>query len=283
MRTALGISAAVLLVAAIAAAISSWKEERVIRQLTARMAAVQGPTRQPVEPCLQTLSPRPLVLLILGQSNAGNHGAGDEPQDAGHAENKVRVFVGNGCQVAADPLPGGTGHAGSIWSRLPAQLQRLGERRPVVIALLAVDASSIREWTDVSSPLVARLGGVLGELRTAELRPDFVLWQHGEADALAGTTEAVYGQGLERLRALIRAGGVSAPILVARSTLCRTSNGSAVGAALVQVTARYPDFRLGPNTDALTGDYRSDGCHFSSRGLDAAAVLWVAAILRQQG
>lgn len=283
MRTAFGIPAAVLFVAAVAAAISSWKEERAIRQLTARLAAVQGPTRQPVEPCLQTLSPRPLVLLILGQSNAGNHGAGDESQDAGHAGNRVRVFVGSGCQVVADPLPGGTGHQGSIWSRLPAQLQRLGERRPVVIALLAVDASSIREWTDRSSPLAARLGGVLGEMRAAELRPDFVLWQQGEADALSGTTEVEYRQGLERVRALVRVGGVSAPILAARSTLCRTSNGAAVGAALVQMTARHPDFRLGPNTDALTDDHRSDGCHFSRRGLDAAAALWAAAILRQQG
>lgn len=258
-----------------------WSELRAGQQLAARVASVQGPAPAPVQPCTEgQASPAPLVLLVLGQSNAGNHGV-NNPAEAGPGAPKARVFVGSGCQLTADPLPGGTGGHGSIWSRLPSHLHSLGLDRPVVVALLAVDATRIKEWSATSGPLVARLDALLGQLKLAQLQPDLVLWQQGEADALAGTPEAAYAEGLERLRAHLRAAGLSAPVLAARSTMCQGGNGAAVRSAISQVVARHADMRLGPDTDALQGPHRHRDCHFSSLGLDAAARMWALAIDQQ--
>jgi len=276
-----------LVVAAAAAGVTAvagapmWSELRAEQQLAARVASVQGPAPVPVQPCIDGhAKPAPLVLLVLGQSNAGNHGL-DNPAEARLGAPKAKVFVGDGCQVTADPLPGGTGGHGSIWSRLPSYLQRLGLDRPVVVALLAVDATSIKDWSGASGPLVARMDNLIGQLKLAQLHPDLVLWQQGEADALAGTPEAAYAEGLDRLRAHLRAAGVLAPILAARSTMCQGSKGAAVRSAISQVVALHADVRLGPDTDTLQGLHRHRDCHFSSLGLDAAARMWAQAIGQQ--
>ena len=274
------VAAAAVGVTAVAGA-PSWGELRAERQLAARVVAVQGPAPVPVEPCNAVHSkPAPLVLLVLGQSNAGNHGL-DNPAKTGLGAPKAKVFVGAGCQVTADPLPGGTGGHGSIWSRPPLHLQSLGLDRPVVVALLAVDATRIKEWSRASGPLVARLDSLIEQLKLAQLQPDLVLWQQGEADALAGTPEAAYADGLDQLRAHLRAGGVLAPILAARSTICQGSEGAAVRSAIGQVVARHADMCLGPDTDTLQGPHRNRDCHFSSLGLDAAARMWAQAIVQQ--
>lgn len=256
---------------------------RAEQQLATRVASAQGPGPVPVRPCAEdhaTPAAAPLVLLVLGQSNAGNHGA-NKPAEVALGSPKANVFVGSGCQFTADPLPGGTGEHGSIWSRLPSHLHSLGLARPVVVALLAVDATSMKEWSSTSGPLAARLDALLAQLKLAQLQPELVLWQQGEADALAGTAQADYAHGLERLRAHLRTAGVAAPILAARSTLCQGSDGTAVRAAISQVVARHPDMRLGPDTDALQGPYRHRECHFSTLGLDAAARMWAQAIGQQ--
>ena len=257
------------------AAPAVWKSLRAETDLAARVAAIQAPAAVPVVPCWREGDQAPLVLLVLGQSNAGNHGA--VPTGSGQL---AQVFVGSGCQMIGAPLPGGTGRRGSIWSGLPAQLRRLGLERPVVIALLAVDATSMEEWAAGSGPLAARLDQTVKRLHAARLRPDWVLWQQGEADARAGTTDVAYAKGLRQLRSRLRAAGVTAPLLAARSTHCRGADGTGVRAAIGHVAAADGDVLLGPDTDSLTGPYRHGDCHFSQLGLEAAAAMWAQAIAR---
>lgn len=253
------------------------KAYRADQALAQRLAAVQPARSKPAGPCVVDTGAKPLVLLVLGQSNAGNHG-----QDAGspvHRQaHEVRVFVGDGCQSVTDPLPGATGHGASIWSRLPAQLQGLGVQRPVVLAILAVDASSMAEWTDSHSALKLRLDKLLDQLRQAQLLPDFVLWQQGEADARLGTSAAAYAEAFGHLRQRLRAAGVTGPLLLARSTVCHGADGRLVRAAVDQLAAQHQDVRLGPDTDWLVGSHRQAGCHFSVSGLHAAALMWAQAI-----
>jgi hypothetical protein len=253
------------------------KAYRADQALAQRLAAVQPAQPKPVGPCTVDSIAKPLVLLVLGQSNAGNHGQDAEPPVHRQAQ-KAHVFVGEGCQSATDPLPGATGNGASIWSRLPAHLQRLGVQRPVVLAILAVDASSIAEWTDSPSALKLRLDKVLDQLGQAQLVPDFVLWQQGEADAKLGTSTVTYADAFAQLRQRIRAAGVNGPLLLARSTMCHGADGRLVRAALEQLAAQHQDVRLGPDTDLLAGSHRHAGCHFSDSGLDAAALMWAQAI-----
>ena len=253
------------------------KAYRADQGLAQRLAAIQPAQLSPVGPCGSDLAPRPLVLLVLGQSNAGNHGPVVATPIQGIPQ-QVTVFVGDGCQTAADPLPGATGQGASIWSRLPNRLKELGLQRPVVLAVLAVDASSIAEWTDSSSVLKVRLDTLLGQLRQAGLSPDAVLWQQGESDALRGTSTAAYAEALAQLRGRLRAAGVAGPLVLARSTSCQGADGRRVRAAMAQVAAQQPDVHLGPDTDLLVGEHRHGECHFSNRGLDAAALMWAQSI-----
>lgn len=218
-----------------------------------------------------------MVLLILGQSNAGNHGATDlAPPDGSGGQ--LTVFDGQVCRRSADPLPFATGRHQSIWSRLEGELARLGPHREVIAAVLAVDSTHIDDWTRFGSPLRQRLGWLLQRMVASGLQPEQIVWQQGEADARRGTTTEAYVQAFERLRMQVRESKIDAPWRLARSTVCRNDGGAAVRAAQDQLFARHPDLRAGPDTDSLRGAYRVDGCHFSSQGLDEAARLWAAAL-----
>lgn len=225
---------------------------------------------EPSVDCAAVAAQHPLVLLALGQSNAGNHGQlvrGQQPP---------LLLVADGkCLWAADPLPGSTGSGGSIWSRLPAQLAAAGLRRPVVLSLLAVDATSIADWTAPASPLPQRLRVQVEMLQALHLPPHAVLWQQGEADARLGTTSAAYREGMKKLAQALYKQGLTAPLLIATSTLCRSAPSGDISAAVRQLIVEGSPFRPGPDTDMLTGStMRYDGCHFSEQGLDAAARLW---------
>jgi lysophospholipase L1-like esterase len=222
-------------------------------------------------PCQDLAAAHPLVLLALGQSNAGNHGALREPKQVA-----LPIAVDDGCALAVDPLPGGTGRGGSIWSAVPQALNEVGaSRQSVVLSVLAVDATSITDWTAPDSPLRQRLLRQLGTLKRIGLAPSLVLWQQGEADAKLGTDPKAYAAGLRQLRALIDSAGSKAPVLLARSTMCRSPADAGLHAAIDQTVEEVPGFRMGPDTDALASpDDRVDGCHFSVAGQLRAARLW---------
>jgi hypothetical protein len=270
-----------LATAAAAFAASAWQQQREDADLGQRLARVQAPAPSALMPCREPGAAMPQVLLVLGQSNAGNHGAEDGPPGDGAAP-RIKVFTARGCQWSGDPLPGGTGQHRSIWARLPAHLQRSGETRETVVALLAVDGTRVADWARRHGPLHARLVGLLRELRAAGLAPDRVLWQQGEADARSGTSAAAYVQAFEEVLSALRAEDVAAPVLLARSTACHGSDGSAVGEALLSLRGRHADVWPGPDTDALRGAYRAGGCHFSRQGLDAAAALWAQALVARR-
>lgn len=227
--------------------------------------------------CRQLAEQRPLVLLALGQSNAGNHG-----QAAAPARPAIAMSVDGQCVRARDPLPGATGRGGSIWSRLPAALAQAGLERPVVLSVLAVDATLIDDWVRPHGPLPAALESASRDLERAGLHADFVLWQQGEADARAATPAPDYAQALLALAATLRRHGVDAPVLVARSTVCRAAPAATLHRAQDHAAAQDSGLRIGPDTDTALGrDERIDGCHFSAPGLDAAARLWAQRILSE--
>jgi lysophospholipase L1-like esterase len=86
--------------------------------------------------------------------------------------------------------------------------------------------------------------------------------------------------GFEKLRSRLRSAGVTAPIVMARSTRCRNSIGDAVLTAQQELFRRHADLLPGPDTDALAGDLRDDDCHFSAKGVVAAAAAWAEVLLR---
>jgi lysophospholipase L1-like esterase len=229
-------------------------------------------------PCASLRVAKPLVLLVLGQSNAANHGEIGNlsgPLDMVAAHDKGPAT----CHRVGDPLPGGTGGGHSVWSRLPAALSQAGLTRPLVVGLLGVDATSIENWTDASSPLPTRMQSLARQMTAAGLAPDLVLWQHGESNARIGTSQDNYARQLHTLAALLQQAGVATPIVLAQSTVCRSAPNEAIRSAVQSVVASRAKsdrrFLLGPDTDVLSAAHqRRDGCHFSNAGLNAAAAQW---------
>lgn len=225
-------------------------------------------------PCGFAVEPRPLMVLVLGQSNAGNHGSSLPSPDA--RMQATFLFEGN-CYRTAGPAPGATGRNGNIWTLLAPRLAR-ATGQPVVFSVLAVDATQVRHWIEPGK-LRHRLIETLASNREHHFVPAIVLWQQGEADARAGTTRREYHDRFAQLVALLRNQGITAPIVAALSTRCRNNGSEEVRTALQDSAARDSTVRLGPDTDNLTGPFRDNGCHFTASGLDAAAELWAPAIV----
>lgn len=241
------------------------------RSLRQQLANIER--RQPGAeiPCGPPTAQRPMVLLVLGQSNAANHGRPAAPAAA------IPVFFRGRCFLARDPLPGGSGEGASLWPLVAANLGGQLHGRPLLFAQLAVESTTIADWTR-RGPLRDALRAEMAALARAGLVADLVLWQQGEADANAHTGTEAYRHGLAELRQSLDAGGVRAQMVAALSTWCPGNDGSLVRDAIRQFAHSGKDFMVGPDTDALQGAMRSGGCHFSATGLEAAAAEWATSL-----
>jgi hypothetical protein len=213
------------------------------------------------------------MVQALGQSNAGNHGA--ISRKVRQDEEAMFYFEGH-CYKTNGVSPGATGRDANLWAVLAPRLTK-AFNRPVVFSVLAVEATRIADWAEPGE-LQSRLLATLADNREHAFVPDVVIWQQGEADASAGTGMDEYRATFSTLIALLRREGVNAPILAGMSTRCRNNGSENVRTALKAVSLKDPTVRLGADTDVLTGQYRLDGCHFSSAGLNAAADLWLPII-----
>ena len=73
----------------------------------------------------------------------------------------------------------------------------------------------------------------------------------------------------------IREQGVNAPIYV--SIASRYENhpeNSAIRKAQIELVQSAPSILMGPDSDQLGENFRRDGTHFNSTGLDRLAQLW---------
>lgn len=202
---------------------------------------------------------RGMVVLIAGQSNAANQGEAPKALSA----NVVNYYDGR-CYRARDPLLGGSGAGGSIWSRL----QWGG---PVVLVMVAVGQSRVDEWQP-GGRLWPRLTGPLTMLSQRGLPVTHILWHQGETDAMDATRPVAYRKALERMVRGLQA-RTAAKIYLAVGTHCHgVSNPALVTArdAVVKVTG----VMKGPDTDRFDNSFRKDGCHLDNRGQAAVAKLW---------
>lgn len=242
--------------------------------LIRKITEITSIKNQEIVSCAEIKSRNPLVLLALGQSNAGNHGE----LAVGNSE-FVPLFAEGKCLLSRAPFPGGTGVGGSIWQYLPTHLRPLLGSRPVLLSILAVDATVIDDWTASSSPLRRRLLAYLSAMQAQGFTPNFILWQQGEADAKAALSTEAYSARLDALASSLSGAGNSSPILLARSTICGSPANHAIHLAIDNKLKEGNIFRAGPNTDGLTGDtYRVAGCHLTTAGQIKSAQMWAEAI-----
>lgn len=218
-----------------------------------------------------------LTLLITGQSNAGNFGAGPARYAARGVYN---VYQGR-VYRAREPLLGSDALGTSPWLGVAEALLRDGRAESVVLALAARGGAPAAAW-DAGQPMREALLARLRDLRAAHAEPDYVLWQQGESDDL--TEPASYARSVRGVVALLREHGVTAPVLVAQATRGRSGRVVApireAQRALVDPAA---GILPGPDTDTLGDSLRHDGLHFSAEGIAALSALWLRALAAASG
>ena len=224
--------------------------------------------------------PKTAVLLLLGQSNAGNH-AGQRFSSA-FGGNIVNFFDSK-CYIAESPLLGSTGSWGESWTLLGNNL--VGNRKfdKVILVPAAVSGSTASRWQS-GSDVNAMLMTIITNLK-AHYRITHILWHQGESDFAIGTREDEYRRMFTSMLKDIRGKGIAAPIFVSVATKCADGPIWNAGNPTARAQRSLPDSKqsvfAGVDTDALLGDTdRFDGCHFGSTGQQKFARAWYEIIDR---
>src|SRR5262245_53922583 len=176
----------------------------------------------------------PAVLLIIGQSNGGNHG--DTLFAAGEAVFNFNPFDGLYYR-ARDPLLGATGEGGTPWCLLADGLIRDGFADSILLCPLNVGGASVGEWAP-GGPYHHRLSYAVARLRHAGFAPSRVLWHQGEADALYGTSQEAYMRSLRALVASLRELDIGAPVHVAIASYFAVPEGFGTAQAVIRAAQR---------------------------------------------
>jgi hypothetical protein len=221
----------------------------------------------------QAQSPRMMVALVLGQSNAANFGESRRMSGPG-VYNLYRGWL----YRARDPLRGANGQTGSVWTRLGDKLIAEKLYNTVIFVPAAVGATEIERWAPEGDlhPLILK---AIEDAQKRRLKITHLLWHQGESDAVLRTSRLEYKLRFLAMLASIRAHGVDAPIFVAVATRCgQYLPSSEIESAQRELIDPGMGIYPGPNTDVLDEHFRYDGCHFSDEGLDIHASLWVQSL-----
>ena len=115
------------------------------------------------------------------------------------------------------------------------------------------------------------------------------VWQQGEAEANhTRMSSEAYQLHLLDVIADLRSRNVFAPIFIAQCSLCETgerpfrNHDSIRSGQRATVNPKFGVF-AGPDTDLVTTEFRSDGCHFSAAGLDQCADAWLEVFASVRG
>lgn len=220
---------------------------------------------------------RTSVIVILGQSNAANHGSGR--YIAKHQVDNFNLYDSK-CYHAADPLLGASGDGGNFATRLGDKLIEAGLFDRVILAPIAMGGTMVEQWAD-EGMFNRRIVVLIRRLHDAGLGIDLILWHQGEGNPGMGDVGGrQYRKNLWEVVSTFRRYGVKAPFFVSLATLCGGPHANAENIRAGQKSAVDPraGIFLGPDTDTIGLEHRHDACHFNETGLEIAASLWLQVI-----
>lgn len=220
---------------------------------------------------------RTAVIIVLGQSNAGNHGAGHYV--AKHRVDNFNIYDGK-CYHAQDPLLGASGEGGNFATRFGDKLIEDGLFDRVILAPIAMGGTTVEQWAD-QGMFNRRIPVLIRRLYDAGLTADFILWHQGEGNPGMGDRDGrQYRKNLLEVIETFRRYGADAPFFVALATLCGGPHQNAENIRAGQKGTVNPSAGIyqGPDTDIIGVEYRWDKCHFDELGLSLAATLWLEVI-----
>jgi peptidoglycan/LPS O-acetylase OafA/YrhL len=222
------------------------------------------------EECIHNKKNPPKVVLVLGQSNAANHG---EPTDL---DSQAVFFFRGKCFRTGNPVPGATGTGASPWPILANLLSDAHPSSQIIFAILAVDSAQIAAWNS-PGPLNNSFLTILSELKKSQLQVVAVLWQQGEADAQLSTAAEDYMYQFRSMARQVERFFPETPIIISISSVCGKTNPDVI-ARTQQKLWNDPYVLPGPDLNSIGPSLRKDGCHFRNLGLERVAAYWLMSL-----
>lgn len=223
------------------------------------------------------------VIVGVGQSlNCDTVDATYSPTNGSKIDN-FSLYDG-GTYAATEPLLGCTikdsTHVGNTMLPMADKLITAGWRQRIILVPISYSGSPIAQWAPGGN-LNNRLVQICRLLASRGLSVTCFVWRQGEADKIAGTSQATYAAALAQVIATPRALGYNAPWLIGKNTYVTGSVSSGIQAAQASVINGTDIFTFGDN-DSLTGtavNRQADDIHMSYAGSLALADLDKAAII----
>lgn len=242
-----------------------------------RTAFTDGTGRE-MAACRDFLGQRPLVVLVLGQSNVANSALG-----AYVPQHRIGNFFAGACRVAKNPLLGPSGERASVVLDFVDAAMGQGLFDSALIVHLAVQGSSVMNWAR-HGDLRPLLEKTVRELAGQGIAVNLVVYHQGEADCLVGLEGDRYALALDNILGDLRRMGVGAPIVVSQVSRhkdldCADPDPAAcsricpdIRAAQAAVVAAARGVFAGPDTDMAVPE-RFDGYHMTDAGRQRFAAL----------
>lgn len=232
--------------------------------------APSGPVRAPVHgPVVPCPGPDAITVLVIGQSNAGNHIPGQATASVPFAT----MITDGGCRPLRDPVTGASGLGGRLWPPF-ADALHLATGQPVSVLSAAIGGTAVASWVPPFGHAMVGLGRRVAAARRLGQDIDLVIWVQGESDNLNETRAGTYAAQLTRVIAHVDRMTGGAPWLVTRTSLATGHPASPeIRAGQDLVIARMAHVHAGTDTDRFdqVPDQRHDGVHFTRGAADAIA------------
>lgn len=221
--------------------------------------------------CREFVGKKPLVLLVLGQSNVANGALGEYVP-----LHRVGNFFDGQCFVARNPLLGASGERASVVLDFADAAVNQGLYDSALIINLAKQGSSVYNWAR-HGDLRPLLVHALGQLKEQGLAVNLVLYHQGEADCFVAMEGWRYAQGLHNLFDDLRRMGITAPIIVSpvsrhKELDCPDTDPTACSKICPEIRQAQADIVdpaqgifAGPDTDTAVPE-RFDGYHMTDDG-----------------
>ena len=221
--------------------------------------------------CLEFVGKKPLVVLVLGQSNVANGALGEYVP-----KHRLGNFFDGRCYVAQNPLLGPSGERASVALDFADAAVAQGLYDSALVVNLAIQGSSVYNWAR-HGDLRPYLVHTLDQLKEQGLGVNLVLYHQGEADCLVAMEGRRYAQALGNLFGDLRRMGIAAPIVVARVSRhkaldCPDTDPAACSRICPEIRQAQADIVdpglgifAGPDTDMAVPE-RFDGYHMTDDG-----------------
>jgi len=233
--------------------------------------------------CRTFAKPRSAVVVILGQSNAGNYGEIRSPNRHGA---DIANYFGQQCAVAAEPLMGSDGIGGSPWVALANAALDDGIFDRMLLVPVTLGGTGMTRW-NAGGDLYSLAETTLRRLALAGIPPTHVFWVQGEAERADGSRYRRNGgndyfDGLQAIVNLVRRYS-QAKVFVSPTSSCRGEQrdpAPEIRWAQTEIVRENSGVVFsGPDLDAIDRpDQRTEGCHLSEAGMTAYVSGWFAAI-----